>query len=81
MTIEDVLRRDETFRYMLLDRMRVDCNVYLDNGNRNINRLWAGNEALHIAYMKAIWESFTEKPVWLTMEEICQLEAKMLSNS
>ena len=30
----DPLKQDEIFRYMLLDRMRLDCEYYLGDGDR-----------------------------------------------
>ena len=30
--MDDILNKDEKFRYMLLDRMRTDCEYYLGNG-------------------------------------------------
>lgn len=69
-------RWDSQFRYMLLDRMRLDCDYLLDNV---ANHLWAGNITDQIGYMKALWESFPadEKPEWLTMEQINEYEQKM----
>lgn len=66
-----ILSSDESYPYMLLDRMRSDCEYFLGNGNRHPKHLWAteGAEA-HIQYMKYIWEYLPEKPEWLTMEEI-----------
>jgi hypothetical protein len=40
MTIEEVLKHDEKFRYMLLDRMKMDCLYFLGNGNRCKKYLW-----------------------------------------
>lgn len=72
---------DDRFRYMLLDRMRADCDYFL--GNRQIygNHLWAGNVTDQIGYMKALWESFPVdgKPEWLTMEQILNYEQEMLA--
>ena len=72
---------DDRFRYMLLDRLRNDCDYFL--GNRQIygNHLWAGNVADQIGYMKALWNSFPEdgKPEWLTMEQILKYEKEMLA--
>ena len=31
----DLLSKDDTFRYMMLDRLKTDCNYFLGNGNRN----------------------------------------------
>lgn len=69
---EDVLQSDLTFRYMLLGRLQSDCEYYLNYGNRNTNRLWAGDESRQIKLMKRLHDSFSEeeKPEWLTMEEI-----------
>ena len=53
-----ILSQDERFRYQLLDRMGMDCRYYLGYGNRCAKFLWAGDEKLQIAYMKAIWDSF-----------------------
>lgn len=71
---------DDRFRYMLLDRMRGDCDYFLGNGRIYGNHLWAGNVPDQIGYMKALWESFPEngKPEWLTMEQILDYEQKML---
>lgn len=66
-------------RYMLLDRMRSDCDYWLGFGNRYDPHLWAGNPADQIQYMKWLWESFPDdgKPEWLTMEQIEDLEKRM----
>lgn len=70
----------DSFKYMLLDRMKQDCNYYLGNGNRLKKYLWANDEKEHIENMKALWNSFPdeEKPEWLTMEQIETYEKEML---
>lgn len=45
MTKEEVLQHDKKFRYMLLSRMQSDCEYYLNYGNRNPKRLWAGDDS------------------------------------
>lgn len=67
------------FKYMLLDRLRQDCNYYLGFGNRSRNALWAKDEAKQIQMMKDIWNSFPEedKPEWLTWEEIEEYARRM----
>ena len=72
---------DNQFRYMLLSRMRMDCDYFLGNGQLYGNHLWAGNVVDQIGYMKALWEGFPEdgKPEWLTMEQILDYEKKMLA--
>lgn len=80
-SIEWILSRDDKFRYMLLDRMRQDCDYYLGNGDRNAEQLWAvGSVDRQIAYMKAILNSFKDKPEWLTMEQIKRYERLMKPN-
>lgn len=68
------------FKFMLLDRMKQDCNFYLGNGNRLKKYLRAGDEAEQIANMKSLWNSFPEdeKPEWLTMEQIEAYEKEMI---
>lgn len=80
MTIKEILQKDASFRYMLLDRMRQDCRYYLGNGGRCEKYLWAGSVSEQIEYMKAIYNSFPEgeKPEWMTMEEILDYEQRML---
>lgn len=70
----------DSFKYMLLDRMKQDCNYYLGNGNRLKKYLWANDEKEHIENMKALWNSFPdeEKPEWLTMKQIETYEKEML---
>lgn len=79
MTIEDILKKDAKFRYMLLDRMRTDCEYYLGNGQIYGAHLWASNERDQINYMKALWNSFPDdaKPQWLSMEKIEEYERLM----
>ena len=66
-------------RYMLLDRMRCDCDYWLGNGYRHNKYLWAGDPVAQIRFMKWLWESFAaeEKPEWLTMEQINNLGKRM----
>lgn len=69
----------DSFKYMLLDRLRSDCSYFLGYGHRNKKDLWAGNVRDHIECMKMLWNSFPKdgKPEWLTMEKIEDYERKM----
>lgn len=71
---------EPSFRYQLLDRMRLDCEYYLGNGGRSKNALWAEDEKSQIQTMKDIWNSFLDedKPEWLTWEDILEYERKMI---
>lgn len=79
LTMKDILKSEKRFRYMMLDRMRQDCEYYLRIGG-SAKVLWAGDEKQHIQNMKDIWNSFDEndKPEWLTMEDIEQFEKLMI---
>ena len=67
------------FRYMMLDRLKQDCNYYLriDVGSPYV--LWGGDEKNHIENMKALWNTFPEgeTPEWLTWDDILEFERKM----
>lgn len=77
---EDEPTQEEKFNYMMLDRLKMDCNYYLGNGNRNKKRLWAGNEEDQINEMKKIYNSFEDnkKPEWLTWDDILNFENEMI---
>lgn len=69
--IEWVLGQGDSYRYRLLDRMRSDCDYYLGNGDRHGQYLWMTMDPQgHIDVMRALWDSFDEKPEWLTREKI-----------
>lgn len=68
----------DTANYLLLGRLKHDCEHYLGHGGRNAKRLWAGNEAEQIAKMKELYDGLTVKPEWLSLEEILSFEAQMV---
>lgn len=74
-----ILTREPRFRYMLLDRLRQDCEYAIRNDFRSGDSLWAGDAKGQIEAMKLIWKSFPEKdtPEWLTWEQILEFEEKM----
>ena len=77
--MEDWGKYEPRFRYMMLDRLRQDCNYYFGNGGRNPKNLWAGDEKDQIQTMKDIWNTFPkdDTPEWLTWEDILEFERKM----
>lgn len=77
MTLTEILSRPAEFRYMLLDRMRQDCEYFL--GARYEKYLWAGSVSEQIKTMRAIYKSLPEAPQWLTMEEMDEY-AKAMQN-
>ena len=80
---EEIEREDEgvRFRYMMLSRLKQDCDYYLGNGDREKKHLWAADEAEQIAKMKNLYNSFKDddKPEWLSYQEILEYEKKMLN--
>lgn len=70
------------FNYMMLDRLKGDCEYFLGNGNRHKKHLYYEDEKKHIEAMKDIYNSFpyNEKPEWLTYEQILEYEALMVNN-
>ena len=75
---EDKNDRKE-FNYMLLDRLRDDCEYFLNYGNGYEPNLWAGDIDSQISEMKKLYNSFAddEKPEWITIEDINNYEKKM----
>lgn len=65
------------FNYMMLDRLRADCEYFLGNGKGSVNALHQGSVDGQIAEMKKIWNALKEKPEWLSMEQIVDYENKM----
>lgn len=77
--MEDWSKYEPKFRYMMLSRMKQDCDYYLGNGNRSTNHLWAGNEVDQISNMIALWNTFEpeDSPEWLTWDELMDYAQKM----
>ena len=66
------MSNSKEYNYMLLDRLKQDCEYYLGNGNRHAKHLWAGDEKKQIEKMLELYNSFTEeeKPEWISLEDI-----------
>lgn len=65
------------FNYMLLGRLKSDCEYYLGYGGRNAKSLWAHDEKKQIDKMREIYDSLKIKPKWLTREQIDEYAARM----
>ncbi|MFR2889534.1 MAG: LPD11 domain-containing protein [Clostridium butyricum] len=72
---------DNKFNYMLLDRLKGDCDYYLGVGGRNNKHLWANNPKAQIEKMKELYNSLEDKPTWLTYEQIIEYERLMCVNN
>ncbi len=77
----DLEKYGEKWRYMLLDRLRLDCVYYLDNGNRHASHLWTHDERKQIDLMREVYASLPEPPEWLTLEDIADFEKQMVGNA
>lgn len=77
--MEDWSKYEPRFRYMMLSRMKQDCDYYLGYGNRSTNHLWAGDEVDQLANMKAILDTFEkdDKPEWLTESDLLDYALKI----
>ena len=72
-----MIMADDRFNYMLLDRLRCDCEYYLGYGGRYAGQLWAHDEQKQIDKMRELYDLLPEKPEWLTREQIDIYAAQM----
>ena len=77
--MEDWSKYDKQFRYMMISRLKMDCDYYFGNGGRNPDILWAGNEKDQIANMVTLWKTFDpeDRPEWLAWGDIVYYALKM----
>ena len=68
---------DHSADYVLLDRLRADCDYFLGAGGRSEKHLWAGNVHAQIKKMRELYDALPEKPEWLTTEAIDRYAAQM----
>lgn len=76
---EEERENPRKFDYMMLDRLRTDCDYFLGNGNGYLGHLYYKEVDKHIEEMKKIYESFPdeEKPEWISLEDIDNYKEKM----
>ena len=65
--------------YMMLDRLKEDCEYFLGYGNGTEKYLWAHSVEDQIALMKEIYARLEQKPNWINMEDIEKYEKDMLA--
>ena len=68
---------DHSGDYVLLDRLRADCDYFLGAGGRSEKHLWAGSVYAQIKKMRELYDALPEKPEWLTAEAIDRYAAQM----
>ena len=71
------LNEKPEFGYMLLGRLENDVKYYLGFGNQHPKHLWGTTTEKHIAYMKLIYDNLSQKPEWLSLEQIEKYAAEM----
>lgn len=76
-TLQDILKLDIEFRENFLSRLVADCKFYISRKSGQESDLWAGGIDKQISYMRALWESFIKKPIWISLEDIQEYENKM----
>lgn len=69
----------DEFRYQLLSRLEMDCKYFLGAGGRAVKHLYCGNISDHIQMMKDLYDSFENKPDWITMDDINSYADQMRS--
>ena len=74
------MKNNNEFNYMMLGRLKSDCEYYLGCGNRSARQLYYKDEQEHINEMKKLYNSFPEgeKPEWLRWEDILKYEELMV---
>ena len=77
--MEDWSKYEPKFRYMMLDRLRQDCDYSLNRCDGSENALWAKNKKDQIANMVALWKTFDpeDRPEWLTWDDLCDYANRM----
>jgi hypothetical protein len=70
---------ENKFTYMMLGRLKDDCEYFLGNGHGNPKVLHQLNVKDQIKEMKRLWNELPEdeKPEWLSMEDIQDYEKRM----
>lgn len=70
---------EEVFNYMLLSRLKMDCEYFLGFGNKSESQLWAKCVKEQIEKMRQLYNSFpdSKKPQFITLEEISNYEKLM----
>ena len=75
------VRHPREMDYMMLSRLKADCDYFLGNGNGYEGHLYYKSVEKHCNEMEKLWNSFAEdeKPEWLTMEQIKEYREQMLN--
>lgn len=86
--VTDIIECENPFKrhprekdFMLLGRLKSDCDYFLGAGNGNEKVLYYKSVKIHCDNMEKIWESLPEedKPEWLSMEQIKKYRKDMMA--
>lgn len=75
---ENTIVKSQKAEYMLLSRLKQDCDYYLGNGGRNARHLWAATPEKQIQKMKELHSTLVVKPEWLSEDDILNYEKEMI---
>jgi len=79
--MEERIKKPDPFHYMMLSRLKQDCEYFLGAGCGHEKHLWALNVSEHISEMKMLWNRVNDKPEWLSIQDIESYEKKMITFS
>ncbi|MGC6586623.1 LPD11 domain-containing protein [Paenibacillus sp. Dod16] len=73
------IKNNKRFEYMMLNRLKSDCETHLDIENKYRRKLKEDEMKATIQAMKDYWNGFEEdeKPEWLTWDQILDYEKRM----
>lgn len=63
----------QSFEYMLLNRLQSDCHTWLSGGGK----LWGTDPITHAEKMVELWKILKIKPQWLELKELKNLYFKL----
>ena len=78
---EPFVRHLREFDYMMLSRLKNDCDYFLGNGNGYEGHLYYKDVNEHCDEMKKLYNSFADrdKPEWITLDQIEEYRVNMLN--
>lgn len=72
------IKNPKQFDYMMLDKLRGHCDAHLNVDNAYRRRISDDDKQYVIDEMKDLWNGLSEKPEWLTWDQILDYEKRLL---
>ena len=70
--------KNDKYLYMLLSRLHMDSLNFINGFSKgDEKRLWGLNKKDHINEMYCIYNYLEQKPEWITLKEIKEIDKKM----